>query len=368
MASKGALCTALAAEENLVRFLTVPGGGLANDLLFPANKIRKQLCNSSVPVTLPTVPWSGGQCDCHRYQINVTLAYRQGDGPWQSTDFRNRFRGPIEKIEPWKNGSGSSHGVTFKCRGFNFTDLNSWPSCGSVVFPTNFRSVAGDPVTDQYILNVEIEQAPDGDDCGGKIAPPFTPVIVTRNFTYVDNREIEFTEEGDFVINAPILIGGNLIAPITVNVGGVEFPLNFNLSTGDIDVNFEVDFPSPEPPIGEENPVDNPTDDEPEQETDELIYGLILYGRPIAGPHVNTTLVDQGDAPILNLPRISNVYFQIPVGDRVSWVGPIPHQLENQVVMVPFGLGASGYRISPNTGWTVDEVRIGKPPCGCVPS
>jgi hypothetical protein len=218
-------------------------------------------------------------------------------------------------------------------------------------------------------LTINFIERVDGqpDECGDTpiTVPPYQPVTINQNITYVNIEGDEITEEGDFTILAPVFIGGAIFAPITVDVGGVEFPINLSLETGNITLDFSRDFSdSPSPVVGPDPLPDEPEEDKPEE--DELIYGLILYGTEIGDSRQSTTLVAQASAPTLHVPRISNVYFQVPIGDRFSWVGPISQQLQNQVIMVPSGLGAISYRIVPSTGWSVEEIRIGKPPCGCV--
>jgi len=359
-ASKGVLCTALAVEDNLTSWLgsiPVPGNGFSNENLFPARKVRQFFCSNPTPVVGPSPLFTGGQCPGVAYHVTVNVAFDSFSG-LQTRTFQfgftsntsNQVFGPISDIRV----SPTQFRVLMDAR-----DRNGGPK----LFQSElWQSGYNDSFRITSATVVPRFGGPD--NCGSLPPPPFppyVPVVITREFTYVDNTNIEITEEGDFTILAPIFVAGNIIAPIRVDVGGVEFPINFNLETGEITLDFSRDFTETPPPVvGPGTPVP-PSVEEPEREEDELIYALVVYSAPTGTPPV-TSSVAQQNAPVLRLPRTGNVYFQIPVGDRFTWTGPIPVQTENQLVVVPGGYGASGYRLVPNTGWDLSAVRVGRAP------
>lgn len=317
-------------------------------------QLRRWVCNNpDDDVTLNGPPFLGGQCDCNRYTVQVYVR-RQPSGELAFAG-NWRVRGPISSVYVASNGQ--LRGVSRS--GWAITS-QPYPSCSTLEDRRIGAGLWGGAST---VESVTIVEAPDGDDCGslpGEPVPPYIPVTINRDITYVDIDNIEVTEEGDFTLLAPVFIGGAIIAPVRVDVGGVEFPLNFNLETGEITFDFSRDFIESPTPISEPTPAPNPTPDEPDVESDDLLYGLIVYSAP-SGVSPVTTLVGQSGAPALRLPRTGNVYFQVPIGDRVTWEGPVPVQMENQLIMVPSGLGATGYRVVPNTGWELSAVRVGKP-------
>lgn len=375
VATKSAICTVLAGAEasSYVSRIGIPAPG-SQTVIDTIRRARRAVCDNPDPeVDVPEASFSGGQCPGTRYRVETASSSGWGRCPGSlasitnpsTTGDRDDVYGPIENISIEVESEGDC-GPTRVQAFIDARDANGQPAR----FESGGSMATGR--SDLFLQGFQIDSisitAVDGpDDCGDPDEPPipdYSPVTIRRDVTYIDNSETEITEEGDFTINAPVLIGGNIIAPVSIDLGGVEVPVELNLSTGDITFDFEGgDTPAPTDDGDDDIP---PPDDEPEIEEGSLIYGLIVYSTPATGEGSVTSEIAQGDAPVLLLPRTGNVWFQVPVGDRISWMGPIPVQSQNQLVPVPGGLAASGYRLFPNTGWQLSVVRMGKPPCGCV--
>ena len=363
--AKAAVCSVLgdveAATRWVARTLSDPGDTPKGSSI--VRTIRGRICNDPAgDYTPPPSPFTGGQCTGVLYNVTITVdscLQRNSDPPTSC----GPSTGTVSIVGPITN-------VGYEVNG------PSPPSASIIVFAENaqgdreelgirFTALSGASYVDDELISIDIVRN-DGlpDACGNPVAPipPYTPVTVIRDITYEDNSQTTITEEGDFTVLAPIIIGGNIIAPVRVDVGGIEIPLNINLDTGDISIDFGgSDTP---PGIGDDDPVENPTGDEPEIEEGSLFYGLIVYATESGNAQTAQTVVAQAAAPTLRIPRMGNVYFQLPIGDRVTWQGPHPVQLQNQLIMVPDGLGASGFRLVPETGWELEAVRVGKPPLG----
>jgi len=359
--SKAALCSVLAGGEAAAWLGVAVTGGNAPDVVADEiRKLRLTSCdNPDSDVDIPEGDFTGGQCDT-LYRVFITVRDDASGvivlGPERAAENQNAsnnaniWTGPIEGIRIGQVvSSPARYGWILQHDGIE--------TVGTLSYPSSTLSATIDRVE-------RVDGLPD--DCGDippPPIPPYSPVTINKTIIFNDNSNTEITEEGDFNILAPVIIGGNLIAPITVNVGGIDIPVRVNLSTGDISINFDFsDTPSEvQPPE-----VDNPTEDEPQVEEDTLFYGLVVYSTPTGQGRNAATIVGQVSAPSVLLPRTGNVWFQIPVGDRVTWVGPYAVQSENHLVAVPHGLGASGYRLVPASGWAMSAVKIGRFPCGCT--
>lgn len=319
-------------------------------------KLKRWACNDPSPVPneyFPEAPFSGGQCEGVQYRVWRKRGNIAGDPSCGSSPsfLPGTFTGPIVGaiMKPSSGGGTEFYIVSEGGAKETLVGTSSFPP------DQNFHKICG------------VERL-DGqpDNCGDPDAGP-PPTYITQNIQlnveYTDNSNTFNTELGDFNVFAPVIIGGKIFAPITVSLGGIEIPLNLDINTGDIELVFDfADSPvEPVPP----NPIPNPTDDEPEREGSDLVYGLQVYSVPDGPGRDGATFVDQQDGPSLRLPRTGNVYFQIPVGERVSWIGPFPVQMVNQVVWSPYLVGATGYRVIPSSGWRLEVVPLQAPPCGC---
>lgn len=375
-ATSAVICSVLAGTEAASYFGSslVLGGG-NTDFADGVRQLRRWVCDNPDPqVDLPEPEFAGGQCP-DRYIVSVTRSGQNvncssgavGNIPNETRGLSSctpgfDIYGPLTPVVRTNEGNCGTESLDIGVSGF---------TQGGAPLELTTRLGASNSNTrlenQQYTINVT--PCPGNpDNCGSLPSPevpPYSPVTITRSITYEDNSQTTINEDGDFIINAPVIIGGNIIAPVTVNLGGLEIPVEVNLSTGDISIEVGGGLDDSPAPIDDPNPVDNPTTDDPDLE-DELLYGLIVYSTPTGSGRVASTIVGQDQAPTLLLPRTGNVWFQVPVGDRVSWLGPVPVQAENALVRVPWGMGASGYRLVPSSGWQMSAVRVGKPPCGCL--
>ena len=129
-------------------------------------------CREQQPIIGPP-PFTGGQCDCNRYRVRITVEYLFSDGSGPVTaSAEAAVRGPIQgyrvglRSDFGFTGSGSNrlaYGIT--ARGANWGAGNPpYPSCGDMEERTFFPSSARSPTI--LSSSMDIMQAPDGDDCG----------------------------------------------------------------------------------------------------------------------------------------------------------------------------------------------------------
>ena len=356
-AARSAACFVLGQAElanSWAAKITPPSLGGPFDSVVP---LRRWLCSNPDPNPVPPPLFFGGQCDGARYEVNITV--RRPDNNEIAFVGRFRTRGPIGGFRVGSDG---------RVRGFSRGNWNN-PNDGYPAPSTYEERLVSFAVffNSSVIHEVWFTETPDGDDCGDlpPVVDDYDPQPVSRSITYITNEGDTITELGDFVLLAPVIIGGNVIAPVTVNIGGIKIPLRINFSTGDINFESGDGFPDTPIPTVEEEPVENPGIEDEIPTVESLIYGVVVYSSPVTTGRDKTTLVAQLGAPSLRLPRTGNVWFQIPFGERSTWLGPYPVQSRNQLVMVPDGLGAVDVKLVASSGWSLQGVPLAKPSCGC---
>lgn len=373
-ATRASICAVLAGTEAAAwvgNALTPPW--VDNPVPETVRKARLAACsNPDAVVDVPLPPFFGGQCEGVEYDVTVvrnSYTRRRCSNGSTSTIALNssitvRVYGPIGGLQTQETSQGDCGASSVR------VVLNAFDSSGNpdslIVYSAteNPLSFAIDAVDVEISSVIRIDGQPD--DCGNPPAPappPYSPITINQDFSYTDNSQTTVNEQGDFTVWAPIIIGGNLIAPVTVDVGGLTINGELNLETGDFNFNFGIPSGGPD---YEDIPVENPNpEDEGPDDNPDIFYGLQVFSFESGSSPLVTSSWHQETAPTLHLPRTANVWFIVPVGPGWGWVGPIPCQHGNQVVMVPGGLPAIDHRVIPNTGWEVEVNRLTKPDCGC---
>jgi len=346
-AFRGATCALLAGSDSAYRLF---GGAL----LDPGNAgnvaaaLRRQICNGDPdddPGT-PDPPFTGGQCP-KLYQLNFTLL-RTNDGATNGGS--DTALGPIGPLYENRSFGGTAKGTgVFVSDGsggrvernfLSFSDPDRWSITSFNVVPITGADDCGDPP-------IDIEPG-----------PQTQPVSITYNV----DESTEVTVEGDLVIS-PVFVGinGKLFAPIQVDLGGIEWSGNIELSP-DFTVNIN--------PKGiNEGPgtVDNPGDlDEPSEDTPapteppppgETIIGVIVRCT-IPGEN-NLSAIDATNIPDIYVPRLGSVSFQIDTGGTVAWTPDQDIKNLNCYIPCPAPQGATsvGVSLRPGVTGTYSAVR-----------
>lgn len=358
-AARASICSVLAGAE---------AAAWAGDALIPSwvsnpvpdvvRKARLAACSNPDPIVeLPESTFSGGQCPGVLYELDATVFLDKFGGITINLT-SDPLAGPIATSRLFVNGSG----------------FVAWELLNEAGASAEVRQVGSSQAWDRnddfelFTVQQNTLVRSDGqpDTCGdppGPPVPPYSPVTINQDFSYTDNSQTTVNEEGDFTVWAPVVIGGNLIAPVTVDIGGLTINGELDIETGDFNFNFGIPGGGPG---YEDIPVENPdTSPEEPEENPEVFYGLQVFSFQSGTDPVITSDWGQESAPTLHLPRTANVWFIVPVGQGWGWIGPILCQHLNQVVMVPGGLPAIDHRVVPNTGWDVEVNRLSKPDCGC---
>jgi len=313
-----------------------------------AAALRRQICDGDPDDDPgpPTTEYSGGQC-AGNYRVDFTAVRSDSAttsgfinllGPLGAT-FTNRPDGVGNNTFGMfaQDGSGNSTPQAF----FTYPLTDSWTLTITAVTP--FPGVPNDCGDPPPIAQPE---------------PQEQPIEVTYN---VDDST-EVTLDGTLVI-APVYVGinGKLYAPIQVDLGGIEWSGNIELSP-DFTININPKGINDGP-----GTVDNPGDlDEPSPDTPEpteppplgeVIIGVIV--RCTLPAENNVSAIDASNIPDIYVPRLGSVSFQIDTGGVVAWTSDQDIKNLNCYIPCPAPQGATsvGVSLRPGVTGTFSAVR-----------
>ena len=346
-----AVCTVADALDQATQYTfgTPPGtiGGLA--------------CNDPTPVPPPSPPFSGGQCEGVRY--NVAFSFDQLGGGCDAITRGNSIKlgifGPIRDIE-LRDTADRCGGPAGNEVWILHSDFDGNPDESRVLNASGAQSAYANP-------SIDSASRTDGkpDDCGDPPPPPPPPPGTQPiNFTYINNEGDDIDVSGDVNIGIPILIAPfTLVAPITVDLGGISFDGSVQLSP-DFDVTISPDFGGESG--GDDDPVDpvepdddDPDDDEPDEPTqcrDKPIKGLIVslsFGSDMRA----TEVIQDGNIASIGVPRVGTVYFEALVGNRKVRMAGMDLKSRTQYIPAPFNATVVCWRIHTEPGVTLRRVR-----------
>lgn len=349
-AVRDAVCRVSGALDSAVNFTfgTPPGtvGGL--------------LCNDPTPPPPIPPPFAGGQCSGVGYAVTVNADFYNGvpdcDTPSNFAPVRN-VTGPVRGVRvvsnlgvdgPCDNAAGDTIILTA-------SDSNGDP------LDIVLRGDTSDVWANARIVNVvRLDGLPD--DCGDPAPPPPPPIPPQPiSFTYINNEGDNVDVSGDVNINAPILIAPfTLVAPITVNLGGITFGGGVEISP-DFDVTISPSFggggggpPEPIPP-GEDDP-DEDDPDEPTECEDAPIKGLVV-DLSFTSEMRATEVRQDGSLSSLAVPRAAILYFIAVAGNRSVYMPGVDLKSRSQYVPVPYNTVATCWRIHTEPGVSVTSAR-----------
>lgn len=326
------------------------------------------ICPVEAPPELELPPgFEGGQCEDIRYRVVIERV--DGETPGQVVTLFSW--GPIAplRVVTAENAAPS----------YLFDRRNSE---GGETSPIAVNDQRGDPPGTAFIRSVE----PEGggpDVCGNPIVGPTPPPegdpepipIVEpdpedpdgpgNTFIFAPKiGPIKFTGIGEaYIITEFNITGPTLIAPVIVDVK-VDLP-DFEPTivitgggAGDGDGVGEPITTCCEPEVREPDgspPLDPEIDEDDEPGPIQPIDSSRLIGAVVRSTiireSIRSTIVAQGRPELtLYLPRLANAYFKVEVGERLSWVGPVPVQLENQFMAAPLLGRAVEVVVVPETG------------------
>lgn len=311
----------------------------------PRGALKLGACDNPTPPPGPTGPFDGGQCSGVLYSVSY-----QGfiDGALKTTSTVERF-GAIVPFGPRQNGGRTE-------AGFQFNVPNS---------PQDFVVVSTNDDAEVRVDYLSVSRV-DGlaDDCGSPDPnPPEMPGPQPISFSYTNNEGDNVDVSGDVNISAPILIAPFvLVAPISVNLGGitfdgsVELSPNFNIT---LSPSFGGGGQQPEPispvPESDQDP-DSDSDDTPPESTDTPIRGLSVTLN--YSPDMRATEVRQdGDIGSLAVPRAGILYFIATANNRDVWMPGIDLKSRSQYIPVPYNAIVYRWRIHTEPGISVASAR-----------
>lgn len=127
-----------------------------------------------------------------------------------------------------------------------------------------------------------------------------------------------------------------------------------------------VSDPTPYPPIPDpDGPIvdvgdetdDNPPDDT-DEETQESIIGVVVSVTQLSE---GLTVVDQGDAPTLYIPRLGAIYFSMTTDDGPVWSGPFQVNNRRVVIFTPDLQAAEAVVFAPYRGAIAELTVLRRP-------
>ena len=244
------------------------GAGLIDN----SRGIFDDLCkNVAPPPPPPTVPFTGGQCDSVRYQVNFSVVDREVGGIPAAfidttTQGTTQVWGPVTGAFMSNPGSNSSLGLTWN--GFQSVQLSCRGSGGSNIQPPGVYSPYGRSAPTLQSVQITSVVRVDGltDSCGNPLPsyPPPSATVPDLNSTTLVHINPTTT------ISVPITFTptvaptvGNFRPEFNFNVGGI----NVNLSTRgftfsptlEIPVNLPLPYSDPRSAPGTPRPINPPS-------------------------------------------------------------------------------------------------------------
>lgn len=342
-AAREAICQALATSESLASFTDAvfPNGTWDNQV---ATGIRRGFCGNPTggpdPSDFP--PAITAQCADTQYFMRSRIVREPGN-PTQFVD--RTFYGPLSiDLNP-----GTGLGGTINVFGFNLPTSN--PSRQQI----NLRNASfADGGT--AFLEVQTLTPLNGPDNCGSIqgVPKYQPQTINKTVNYIDNSQQQVTENYDFTINVPVIIGGILIAPVTV--AGNNFTVELSVPiNGDINFNFGQGRSGDTQT--ENEPGNSPIDEPPDSETERRIIAVLVTATVDPNEYQGQVINQQGN-PTIYGPRLGNVSFYVSAGNAAGWTSDIPIKNVRNYIRCPVPQGAINVQATADKGVTLQLTRV----------
>lgn len=336
---RGAVCSVLSNADDAARFMgrvAVGPNAIGNAIA----ALRRTVCSGDPdddPVFEP--PFTGGQCP-----VNYILRVNRSFNPVPAVANPPVRMGPITGFTAVETGPGPS--------GSTFVLVTFTTASGSSTLTLTTPNGASD------VSFGAVRQDGNPDNCGDPppVLPPPSNINYGDNITYNVDESTEITVPivGIF---APVYVAldGSINAPITFDLGGVDFTGNLKLAPKfDVEIfptnitggGGGVDNPDTLPPV-------DPADDEPVDPAplEETIIGVIV--RVTTVPPNGPTSIATDNIPTIYAPRLGSVSFAIASGSAVAWTSDIDIKNVNTYIPCPAPQGAVDFGATPVPGVTL---------------
>lgn len=354
-AVKNFTCSALQFNAEAQRYFAratsgIPGLGAYNEIAARgAEGFRNLICPRDPwpGVTYPPTPSDAKNCPVLLKATviwNGELAFDTAPAVWEQGNVNN-FAGPIQNV---RVASQNVTGATIYRLFVTYGD-------GVERFLTQKDYLRNRPV-DYSISWARVDGL--ADPCVEQT--PQEPPTGTGNITYFDF-------DGTVIVNAPIVlapsfpiinIDGSVHIPFTVEVGGIDFNVDFNLSDGSVGIGGAGQGGASNccPPILPAPQVDNPNDPPPPTD-DSRILGIKTNITAIATA-AKPTQVGDGTGPDIYLPRLGVVRFAVEVGGSRAWTADQPIKTLSQFTPVNAPAFAYDFTVLAEPGVTIEPLPI----------
>lgn len=318
----------------------------------PAAGARGAFCDRPEPPPQPPPPFQGGQCPDVLYDVGVAKSTTPDSFLWQLNE--SPIFGPIS------GGSVSPQTLGNALRTLTVTGRDG-------VF-TRTRSTSLNSTPEPESLLVLVKRA-DGmpDTCGDPPPPPPPPYIPEPITEPIPDPDGGPDIDVDITLFAPIVIGGNVFAPVRITGPTFELDGRVNLSPNfDIDVGINLGGGSTgggvggqgdgTPVPGEPGDIDEESPDEPTECQGKEILGLHIALN--FAPGYRATDVEQdGDIGAIAVPRVATLYFVARMGGGTNLLPGIDLKQRRQYVPVPPNVFVDCWRLNLEDNISVSSIR-----------
>jgi len=309
--------------------------------------IRGALCNDPTPPPSTPPPFQGGQCPNVAYDVSYGWSF-PGETP---QSFTTTYTGPIGlDVGSEDLGGGLTRyfgAIVFRAGQFNEGRDFAYQTTSEPENPLSITNI------------VRTDGQPD--TCGDPepIIPEFEPPDLTIIVPDPDGGpDIDL----DLTIYAPVIVGGNVFAPITINGPDInlngEISLNpdFNISIGSGIGGGSSSGGGGTGVLPEPTDIDEDSPDEPDA----------CDGREILGLHVTlvfgegsraTDVSQDGDIGAIGVPRVATLYFVARMGGSTNLLPGIDLKQRSQYVPVPPNVFVDCWRFNLEQGISLASVR-----------
>lgn len=370
------------APETTVRTMNLNVGSFVADRIWnnATQNTLQRVCRNTPNYVPPSVspPFVGGQCPGVRYQVFVTMNVFSGggcDNPSQST-FDSDVKGEIAgfRVVPSTATNGAARGTAQAFARSVSDDVDDplrWISLGT---RQNFGGcTGGETPTIDSINIVRRDGLPDV--CGN---PPPEYSDGPGNFVFAPNVDVDISPNADVQITPTVTadVNGNInidlpdIGDVTIDLGGIDI----NFTTPELPIDPEPDpgpepdpEPSPRPDPGDTGtspgdptppppPPGDPRLEEPEEEPEEVIRGVLVTVTDI---NTSSSQIFQTDNPDVYVPDLGLVSFRVRVDGGVSGWTP-DQRVKNRRCFIPCEWDGGAFDVAgtPRAGvtWTLTKV------------
>src|SRR5574339_52 len=352
----------------------VPDEGAKNAI----ESFNARFCNTVAAAPLPPLPFTGGQCCDVVYTVTMEATICDTT----LSDFSQCAPGSTPQTQTYV-GDIVGTIVGFEYGFFNW-QRNSvrarTKSCSGVESTFNFIGFSQFTRVVSYSVVSIVRKDGQQDTCGD---PPRLPIPAPEPGWNRRDTDVTYTDNNNTSVTIPVVliygqvnvdIDGRISVPVSVNLGGIDIAVNFNLTTRDINLlpttnyygdrrrgNRPTDYlPLPGidiPDYPDSLPLPLPPLDEGEGEEEETIVGAIVTVSSVDSSKISTLF--QSDNPNINIPSLGHISFLCRIGFMNSaWTSDIPVKNQRNLIACPWPGGAIRVAGTPQPGvaWEITPI------------